>query len=680
MASTLEAFPKAPSFAYVAGDASAEIGKVILRNKSRAQEADPYLKRSINWLDQSGIMSDISIFSENFAAYCGAYQKRIDLLGVLGQTDEMLSAFHRMQKSCSAPLERYPWDFWLRLSVLEAWHVAGQHLLEAKRYAEAEPYLLYASEWGVEDATVLRARVQREGLGVPKDEAKAAKLDELAKGQGMKQFTIPVDFGGTKIPVFIYVREWPESYRKRFPGVEDQRHWLKEARGGVLAPEVVESFAKLQKIAEDNHVSFPELCAYALSTVDKDANTKALETARAAFEKEHSTANLEAWKAATAKRIADLVNDKKSDDVAAVEKQLADGASELLKSVHDAAAYRLAWGIFFDRGERNESIDPTVAAEAFARSADVSELLPQTDPDDLYKRARSFSRLGELHEKAGKPADARVSFEKAASAARQRFSLKPDASNFGDWVTASNRLYQVQVELKQPQAGMATLQALTDPVESLFAKQPNNDVLMQADNVYFLISQASEGGGESVDRRRYQDRLAELSAKLSLDSPDTALMRALRLEFVAGMIRKRGDYDKARTIYRDAAKSYERYAQFRTASPPQKATWDQMPLYQVYGTLSWLEVLAGDFSKGAEAANNGLKLQPDAAYIEANLAHTLLLSGKEKDAIEHYMKVRKSKVDDRPMIEATAEDFSVLKQLGFSHPAMDSILKRMLEP
>ena len=73
----------------------------------------------------------------------------------------------------------------------------------------------------------------------------------------------------------------------------------------------------------------------------------------------------------------------------------------------------------------------------------------------------------------------------------------------------------------------------------------------------------------------------------------------------------------------------------------------------------------------------GLQLKPDAAYIEANLAHGLLLTGHRQEAIEHYMKVRKGTLHGPPMLGAIREDFGVLKSLSFVDPQMDSILNHL---
>lgn len=76
----------------------------------------------------------------------------------------------------------------------------------------------------------------------------------------MKRFTIPCDFGNQKHPFHVYVgKPLSESHPLKY-----QAAWLKEERGGKIPNDVMESFKKLQKIAEENNVSFEDLCVYAL--------------------------------------------------------------------------------------------------------------------------------------------------------------------------------------------------------------------------------------------------------------------------------------------------------------------------------------------------------------------------------------------------------------------------------
>ncbi|MEA5471937.1 DUF2610 domain-containing protein [Spirulina sp. 06S082] len=84
----------------------------------------------------------------------------------------------------------------------------------------------------------------------------------------MKRFTIPCDFGGQKAPFHAYIgNPVPGSHPLKY-----QAAWLKEERGGTIPSDVMDSFQKLYKIAQENNVSFEDLCVYALSKENKQKN------------------------------------------------------------------------------------------------------------------------------------------------------------------------------------------------------------------------------------------------------------------------------------------------------------------------------------------------------------------------------------------------------------------------
>jgi|GEM_PF-2174802 len=83
----------------------------------------------------------------------------------------------------------------------------------------------------------------------------------------MKKFTIPCNFGSEKHPFAVYVGSY--SCKGRHP-LEFQARWLSEMRGGAVPSEVMESFHKLLVIAEENAVSFEELCMYALGQANEE--------------------------------------------------------------------------------------------------------------------------------------------------------------------------------------------------------------------------------------------------------------------------------------------------------------------------------------------------------------------------------------------------------------------------
>lgn len=82
----------------------------------------------------------------------------------------------------------------------------------------------------------------------------------------MKRFTVPCDFNGVKHPFHVYIGE---PHPKKHP-LQFQAWWLSSERGGTIPQDVMDSFEKLFKIAQENNVSFEDLCVYALGTAQEE--------------------------------------------------------------------------------------------------------------------------------------------------------------------------------------------------------------------------------------------------------------------------------------------------------------------------------------------------------------------------------------------------------------------------
>ena len=263
VAATADAFPQARNMSFISADASTTLGDLLSQEARTRPVALTWFSNAIDGFNKAGVMDNLGTFSEDFSTYCRVWSEQAELHAKLGQPEQVLTDWKAMMNSCQAPLDKYPWDIYLRSNLLNTIAAAGQALVDTGRYSEAIPLLEYCSHWVHKTSTKTLARIYRDGLGgIPKNPAKAQELETLAAKQIITRYTIPTDFGGIKVPFYYYIRDWPSDYQ--YVGIDDQVIWLKQARGGVVAPEVVESFHKLMKIAKDNKVSFRELVEYAL--------------------------------------------------------------------------------------------------------------------------------------------------------------------------------------------------------------------------------------------------------------------------------------------------------------------------------------------------------------------------------------------------------------------------------
>lgn len=83
----------------------------------------------------------------------------------------------------------------------------------------------------------------------------------------MKKFTINCDFNGQMAPFTICIGSPEPSHHPLF----FQADWLQKQRGGTIPPQVMDAVAKLKTLADENGVSFEELCVYALGSAQQEA-------------------------------------------------------------------------------------------------------------------------------------------------------------------------------------------------------------------------------------------------------------------------------------------------------------------------------------------------------------------------------------------------------------------------
>ena len=82
----------------------------------------------------------------------------------------------------------------------------------------------------------------------------------------MKKFTVPCQFGNQTAPFTIYIGEPKGDVHP----IQNQASWLSKERGGVVPQKVMDSLAKLRDLANQNNVSFEDLCVYALKVAENE--------------------------------------------------------------------------------------------------------------------------------------------------------------------------------------------------------------------------------------------------------------------------------------------------------------------------------------------------------------------------------------------------------------------------
>ncbi|WP_333023356.1 DUF2610 domain-containing protein [Wolbachia endosymbiont of Pentidionis agamae] len=79
----------------------------------------------------------------------------------------------------------------------------------------------------------------------------------------VKKFTVNCDFKGQSLPFVIYIGEPKIDMHP----IYHQDSWLSKERGGNIPTKIRKSLDQLYKLSKENNVSFPDLCAYAITVV-----------------------------------------------------------------------------------------------------------------------------------------------------------------------------------------------------------------------------------------------------------------------------------------------------------------------------------------------------------------------------------------------------------------------------
>ncbi len=95
----------------------------------------------------------------------------------------------------------------------------------------------------------------------------------MSSSDFIKKFTVPCDFGNQSLPFTIYIGEPKPDVHP----VYHQDGWLVKERGGSIPNKVKNSLEKLYNLAQENGISFSDLCVYALTvSTHSDVNPQDL--------------------------------------------------------------------------------------------------------------------------------------------------------------------------------------------------------------------------------------------------------------------------------------------------------------------------------------------------------------------------------------------------------------------
>jgi len=195
----------------------------------------------------------------------------------VGQRKEASQLTESVLALCDRSLKEHPWDWYMKdaytgfcFDVAVAWVEVGEPTI-------AQPLLrrgwtVRLKQFDREDLLAkysempLKGKAPSSATTADREFFEAFGPNADKSKSGIKRFTVPCDFSGTRYPFHLYVMKGKRGYAE----LQDQFRWLTYFRGGEVPVEVRDSFRRLNTIAVENNVDFMELCVYALGTVAED--------------------------------------------------------------------------------------------------------------------------------------------------------------------------------------------------------------------------------------------------------------------------------------------------------------------------------------------------------------------------------------------------------------------------
>jgi tetratricopeptide (TPR) repeat protein len=267
----------------------------------------------------------------------------------------------------------------------------------------------------------------------------------------------------------------------------------------------------------------------------------------------------------------------------------------------------------------------------------IFEDLAKSDPDNTdwqHDLAASYARVGELQVAQGNLPDALTSYQAGLAILDRQAKSNPgntsSQSNLG-WL--HGRIGDAQVKLRNLPAALTSFQQGL-MIKDLLAKSDPDNTDRQRDLSYAY----NEVGGVQVAQGNLPEALDTYRHSL-------AIVRAL------------------------------------VANSASNTQW-QSDLDFVINQIGYLAprfVLAGNFSKALEVADQAIALAPSKAWLDVNRAHALMFLGRTDEARALYQAHRGETIPenaDKLWQRVISEDFAVLRKSGLANPLMDEIEKQ----
>jgi tetratricopeptide (TPR) repeat protein len=177
--------------------------------------------------------------------------------------------------------------------------------------------------------------------------------------------------------------------------------------------------------------------------------------------------------------------------------------------------------------------------------------------------------------------------------------------------------------------------------------------------------------------KSFRDGFAILDRLMKSDPDNMMSQRNLSIFFqrIGRALVAQGDLAGALKSYSDSLAIRKRLI----AADRSNSVWqvDLSTIVAAIGGLAYNLVLAHDFSRALEAADQAIAISPNLTWLYTNRAHALMLLGRVEEARAIYLRYRGEKrvTGEKSWETIILEDLAEMRKAGLARPLMDEVEK-----
>ncbi|HEV2955287.1 MAG TPA: tetratricopeptide repeat protein [Xanthobacteraceae bacterium] len=327
--------------------------------------------------------------------------------------------------------------------------------------------------------------------------------------------------------------------------------------------------------------------------------------------------------------------------------------------------------------------DTAGAFTAGDRARQILESLLATNPSDTdWQRelSVSYEKIGNVLVAASRREEALAAYQKSLAIREKLIASGPGNTQWQrDLSVSYNKIGDVLIAAGQREEALASYQKSLAIAEKLAANDPSNAEWQRDLSVsYERIGDVLRATGRREEALASYRKSLAIAQKLAASDPGNAqLQRDLSYSYttIGDMLIAAGQREEALVSYQKGLAIDQKLA----VSDPGNAQWQddlQISIGRV-GGMGRQFILARDFARALQAADQAIAIAPDKTSLYTNRAHALMFLGRVKEARALYLKYRGEKDvrDAEPWETVVLEDFAEFRKIRLTSPLMDEMEK-----